>query len=930
MLVAAAVVWLLVLAGVAHAVDAQPRLREVMRRPLVLGLALGVYATSFTLLGGVGFAQRYGYDVLAFYLGATVSCIAVPIVWTPLSRVVRRLQLTSMADLLALRFRSPEVGAAVTLFLCAGLLPYLALQMRALGAVASALDPTAAPWMNAAMAGIVGMFAAWIGSRYANPPGRRAGLLAALAVESLVKLLLLGIISVAAIGALGGVDAADRWLQPDSDTVSALRAPLQGGPWLSLLLVSFLGAFLLPRQFHVAFVLRPPKVSLQRALWVLPLLLCVLTLAIPLLLVAGEQLAPAGTPPDLFVLMWTDHTGLQLAAFVAVLSGSSAMMLVTSIALSEMVLRHVILPARSRVGLSYATLQRLRTAVMAGLVGAAALLNLSMPAVDRLVDLGLVSFAAVLQLAPGTLGAVAWPRMTRAGFVAGWVGGGLSWVVVTAAPLLGHAMVDIDPRDTAIVVSATVNLTLLCVVSLLTQPKPEVSAAAAVCAARTVSAPAMGRPVDVPALRARVQARLGPELTEAELDRALQALSLSPDEERPLALRQLADRLQRNLSELVGPMLAADAVRVGVSSEAAPVGNALLALRGDPDSEGPTSEVNVARGYLLDALESLPVGVLATDALDELVLWNEAAARITGLPPDDVLYRSPRELPQPWGRLCALVATEPGRIEEATVGEAPHSRIVRLRCAVLAMPDPGDVFVVDDLTERRRLAEQVAHNDRLSSIGRVAAGVAHEVRNPLTGILMLARNLQAESTDSDLHLHLGMIVESATRIESIVRSLLALGRSGERQELDRAVLRAGAVLEEAVTLSRLAGQARELQWRVDDDDTLLIEADRRKVLQVLLNLIANAVDASAPGGTVQLRTVLCDNTVCFDVIDDGTGVPAAVEARLFEPFFTTKDRGTGLGLAVSRRIAQAHGGTLTLRRGPPTCFRLSLPVVEGV
>jgi len=250
------------------------------------------------------------------------------------------------------------------------------------------------------------------------------------------------------------------------------------------------------------------------------------------------------------------------------------------------------------------------------------------------------------------------------------------------------------------------------------------------------------------------------------------------------------------------------------------------------------------------------------------------------------------------------------------------------------------VGAATDITERKRAEEVAVREERLAMLGTLAAGVAHEINNPL-GFLKATEQLnrdllRALRASPDLPSHAACAVaeveESITtsllgvqRIADIVASLRLLAKpSAERQpvELNR-------VAESAVLLSGSRGGGRV---RVDlglGQDLPTVSANQTELGQVLLNLVLNAVDAAPQeGGVVTVRTYRENGHILAEVADNGPGIPAEVQRRLFQPFFTTKDRGTGLGLAISRRIAESHNGTLTYRTAPGagTTFTLRLPV----
>jgi two-component system NtrC family sensor kinase len=246
--------------------------------------------------------------------------------------------------------------------------------------------------------------------------------------------------------------------------------------------------------------------------------------------------------------------------------------------------------------------------------------------------------------------------------------------------------------------------------------------------------------------------------------------------------------------------------------------------------------------------------------------------------------------------------------------------------------EPGaELWALTDLTERRRLDQQVVQSGKLAAVGELAAGVAHEVNNPLFAILGLTEFLAKDAEPgSKAAERLQMIRESGEEIREIVRALLDFARENPEE---RQLVPFNHVVRQAVTLMRRtnAHKGVELVATYTEDDRL-VRASANQLKQVLLNLISNARQAMPEGGTVWIETAIDDGWATVTVADDGPGVDEAVADRVFEPFFSTRGQpeGTGLGLSVSLGIAQAHGGTLTLDRGRPrgAAFTLRLPLGE--
>jgi PAS domain S-box-containing protein len=240
------------------------------------------------------------------------------------------------------------------------------------------------------------------------------------------------------------------------------------------------------------------------------------------------------------------------------------------------------------------------------------------------------------------------------------------------------------------------------------------------------------------------------------------------------------------------------------------------------------------------------------------------------------------------------------------------------------------VSVERDISEERRLREQLIHSERLSAVGQLVAGVAHELNNPLQGVMgnleLMIGNEDRPQTRRDLK----EVQVAGERAAKIVRNLLTFAR---KSALDRSVEDLNEIVR--ATLAWRATDLRASEIALDEQyaaELPLIIVNREEIQQVILNLILNAEHASraaAKPGTVHVRTGATKTTVFVEIADEGPGVPREAAARIFEPFFTTKfvGEGTGLGLSVSLGIAEAHGGALTLvpsERGAR--FALTLPV----
>jgi signal transduction histidine kinase len=240
--------------------------------------------------------------------------------------------------------------------------------------------------------------------------------------------------------------------------------------------------------------------------------------------------------------------------------------------------------------------------------------------------------------------------------------------------------------------------------------------------------------------------------------------------------------------------------------------------------------------------------------------------------------------------------------------------------------------LLTDQTEERRIRQQLVQSGKLTAVGELAAGVAHEINNPLFAILGLTEFLVKEAEPGSKALErLELIQETGLEIKEIVRALLEFARENPEE---RHVVALEDVVRTTVDLVRRtnANKGVQIVERYDGSGAL-VHASPNQLKQVVLNLFANARQAMPGGGTVTVDVHGDGAWAVLLVADDGPGIPAELQGRIFEPFFTTKrtTSGTGLGLSVGLGIAEEHGGSLTVRSAPGAgaAFRLRLPRLEG-
>ncbi len=237
----------------------------------------------------------------------------------------------------------------------------------------------------------------------------------------------------------------------------------------------------------------------------------------------------------------------------------------------------------------------------------------------------------------------------------------------------------------------------------------------------------------------------------------------------------------------------------------------------------------------------------------------------------------------------------------------------------------GIIVVFRDLSEIRELQAELLNKERFAAMGRVVAGVAHEIRNPLFGISSVGQIFERELTNP-AHLELVRALLSETkRMNQLVEELLLYGRP---MKLNLALCDVRELWQEVLTLHQDAIERRGIRLRGDlDTGPVSALIDANQVRQVFLNLLRNAIDATPEGGEIAIRLLLEDRFIVYKVIDTGIGIPAENLGRIFDLFFTTKPKGTGLGLAICKKIVQDHGGDITVEstKGGGTSVTVKLP-----
>jgi two-component system sensor histidine kinase PilS (NtrC family) len=323
-------------------------------------------------------------------------------------------------------------------------------------------------------------------------------------------------------------------------------------------------------------------------------------------------------------------------------------------------------------------------------------------------------------------------------------------------------------------------------------------------------------------------------------------------------------------------------------------------------------------------VQSIQSGLLTVAPDGRVTSFNRAAGEITGRHASEVIGRPVSEL-FPTMNLDAATGRDRWEVDYA----GPTGETLTLGFSVSALgeggPALGKIVLFQDLTPYKALEEQVRRADRLAAVGKLAAGMAHEIRNPLasmSGSIQVLR-LELVTASAEHRRLMDIVVRETDRLNELITDFLLFARPGAPRR--EAVDLAGVIEETAALAAR--GRAGQVVVETRVAGPLAVAGDPRELRQVFWNLLVNAEQAMPRGGRVEIRAQAVPGGVEVTVRDSGEGIAAKDLPRIFDPFFTTKPNGTGLGLAIVHRIVQSHGGTIDVasRPGVGTTFTLRLP-----
>jgi Na+/proline symporter/signal transduction histidine kinase len=947
--------------------------KSLVSNPYIYSLSLAVYCTSWTFYGSVGKAANAGLSFLTIYIGPTLMAA---LWWLVLRKIVylsRENRITTISDFISSRYgKSIGLSVLVTIVAVVGITPYLGLQLKAVMTSFALMSgrPESGHFTGAFISLLLGVFAVIFGARRLDASERHGGLVFAVAFESAIKLvsfLLVGFF--VTYGLFHGF--GDIFGKIQQGPYAAVMKIGKGSPvgfsqWISLTFLSMMAIMFLPRQFHVAVVENYSVDHIKKAMWLFPLYLFLINIFVLPIACGGLLLGDLPSVADYFVLSIPMHYGhplLAIIVFIGGFSAATAMIIVESIALSTMVMNSFVVPTLwdlSAITNFHAVILNIKRLVILGCVFLGYTFAIYLGQVDTLVDIGLKSFEAVTIFAPSILLGLYWKGGNKKGAIAGILAGFGIWIYTLLIPALMRAGIiqkgdlmesifsstifnptalfglqGLDRWSHSLFWGLFLNICFYVGVSLLTRQSDDETHQAIVFV-DSFSPLHLGpvyRPSGIAEVEDILGQYIGPDEARDVVDGFLKKHGLTRPSLSGEWLIKLREEAERVLSGAMGPSISTLVFQdrmVLTHDEAMRVSDSIQHIsRSLRLSRQELAEANrqlaMLKEFSENIIESLPLGVATLDEALRVTYWNSGMEMITGVEKSDSLECDASGL---------LTCLEPRLFTPAVrEGEITCRRnfdpqiVLKGYVSRLTGAQKGYVLVLEDITEKKKIEEELFRATKHASVGRLAAGVAHEIGNPLASISSLVQELQTEDVSSFTKDSLTTINEHVHRIARIVRSLGDFARLYPRQKVATSL---GDILENTLNLVRYDKNFRKIEIRTDIQATPPLTIDPDQIQQVFLNLILNARDAMPNGGSLDISLKHSDGNVLMLFSDTGCGIDPEVRDKVFDPFFSTKGpaKGTGLGLSICYSIIKDHGGTIEIdsEKDKGTRFTIKIPV----
>lgn len=874
--------------------------KSLVNNPYVYSFSLAVYCTVWTFYGSIGKAEASGMGFVAVYLGPTVMAPVWYILMRKIILISKQLRVTSISDFIASRYgKSTMLGLITTLILIFGIIPYISIQLKAIDhsfEIMTANASTDSFWDTSVFyrdkinyfTVLLATFTILFGTRSLDPNEQHEGLIAAIAFESMVKLiafLAAGILVVYFI--YNGMDDLFANGMQNIETAKLLTMDNQtsaASNWFWVLVLSAISVLFLPRQFHVSVVENHNISFLRKASWMFPLYMMLICFFVLPIAIAGKLSLPINAEPDMYILslpLAYDFDWMALLVFIGGFSAAASMVVVEVISLSIMVSNHLVMPfilsaqasGNQRFMFLSDRLLFIRRLVIVILIFLAYIFYKAVSNNFPLVSIGLISFTAILQLAPAAIGGMFWPKANEKGAAIGMVVGFFIWMITLPIPTLAQSGIlsesiisegyfsiswlkpfslfgiqNVDQISNACIWSMLFNIGLYAVVSIFTNQTVE-------------------------------------EMAQADLYVNIEKYSKSPDIEvirREASVQKLKHLLVRYLG----------------SNKARQLLKAFDGKFSDKNDDFASQEfINYIEKSLTGAFGSASAKLLLS----------------TDIRSENITLEQLREL---------LNQTK----EILEYSQALESKTEELTKASQELADAN---------------AQLKHLDILKA--EFVSTVTHELRTPITTIRSFTQML-SKKHDIDPSMRaefLNIIINECDRIKRLIDQVLEVEKLENAKPYQDGNSDIITTIKKAIQRlqPQMTDKGVELKFTTGVTKAV-IGLNEDKMLQVILNLLSNALkfcDYDKGEILIDVSKDLERQAICFTIFNNGKHIPTEYQNKIFEKFVQVKDgnlakpEGSGLGLYITKKFVENIGGTVsfTSSESVGTTFKLYFPYIEA-
>ncbi|MGD9553607.1 MAG: ATP-binding protein [Arcobacteraceae bacterium] len=965
-------VYMLALFITAYVIEKKDYNSKIASSSLIYALSLTIYCTAWTYYGGVGKAVNSGFVFLAVYLGPTLIIFLWPLLLKKLIRIKNLYKITSIADLISARYdKSRLVGAIVSITALIGTVPYISIQLKSLITSINILTVQdyeikqettflTSDTVGFVIVSLMIFFTIIFGLRKVDPSERHQGMMVMVAVESIIKLLAIIIVGVfvtyVLFDGLDDIFSKAYEARIYSDLISQQNSSTSFSNWLSVLILSMFAVMFLPRQFHVSVVENSNENHIYKAMWIFPLYLFLITFFTVPIALGGVLSSDSKTLIDFYVLtlpLKSENSFVALVAFIGGFSASTSMIMITSMTMSVMISNYLILPlidSYEPLNFLKKRILLLRWVIVAFFIFAGYLFYIFVIKNYLLVDVGLISFAAILQFVPVLIGGLFWKSGNKKGAIAGMLAGFVIWFFTLIIP----QFVNTDWIDGAILTNGLFNLWFLKPLELFGLSNYDMLTHSlfwsmffnisffVLFSLFTKKSNDENKVTDdfVDILRVQEKFEVTQELSNhidlyQKLRRYKKILNEYFKEEKSeqildlilkelnfgnrsminiLELAKLHGQTERTLSGTIG---AASAHNVMEKSELF--------------SKKESKELSNAYANVLSKMKITP------KEFNEKINFYEEKEKL--------LVRHSQQLQEKINQLDSEIKAK--RIAQQEIRHLNENLERKVEERTLELKQ--------SMEKLERTQEHLIESEKLASLGGLVAGVAHEINTPvglsLTGIThfsditkKLKKDYEEDNlSEEEFQNYIEIAYNLAHTIRLNLEKTAQLVKSFKQVAVDQSLeekreIQLHKYIDEVVLSLQNKLKQSKVSVEVSCSNDLKLSTYPGDISQILTNLIVNSLmhgfDKNMEG-KINIDVKTLNNEIVLVYKDNGKGIKKEHLKKIYEPFFTTNREGggTGLGLNIIYSLVNKKlNGTITCesQEGKGVTFTVKLPQIDSM